>query len=91
MRHEGYGNQDSFLGIVEPTSVVILSINGSPPGTAESVSVLPVETYRAASASDGTITIILEGSEPADGQLSVFNLTSSEGLLTAQSQFSVTD
>lgn len=90
-RYEGFDGEDSFVGIVEPNTIRIVSINGNPPGTAESVDLIPVTAYRTSSASDGTVTIILEGSEPADGMLSVFYVSSTEGLLTAQSDFSITD
>ena len=91
MGYKGFDGQDSFVGIVEPNTISVLSINGNPPGTAKPVNSLPVTAYKTSSTSNGTITIILQGSEPADGMLSVFYLSSSEGLLTAQADFSITD
>ncbi len=91
MSYKAHGDQDSFVGIVDPASVTVVSINGSPPGTSETVSGIPVDAYKTSSKPDGTITIILQGSEPADGMLSVFYVPSSEGLKTAQADFSITD
>jgi hypothetical protein len=91
MSYKAYGDQESFVGVVEPSSVIVVNINGSPPGTAITKTGIPVSAYKTKSKTDGTIQITLKGPDPADGRLSVFWVPSSEGLKQAHSEFSITE
>jgi hypothetical protein len=90
-RWEAYGEQESLVGIVEPDTVQVIKINNEDPGDAEQRTGLSVKAYKTKSKSDGTITIVLKGSEPADGKLSVFYVESATSVAIAHADFLITD
>jgi hypothetical protein len=89
----GYDNKETLIGAVEPATVQIISINGNPPGTPQSVAELPtgVTVYKTTSDGTGNITFTLRGSAPADGQLFVFYVQSAIDVKQLKAEFSVTD
>ena len=92
-----YGNQTALVGVAEPASVSIVSINGAAPGNPVSIpagtpgasaggTAVPTQTT-----GTGDITIILRGSEAADARFIVIYVRSASDVQTAEARFSVTE
>ncbi len=89
-----YSNEDALVGAVNPDTVGIEAINGSAPGTPEAVSELPagVTVYRVKTASDGSLTFVLKGTQPEEtAELFIYYVSSSGSVTSTKAAFTVTD
>jgi len=92
-----YGNQNTLVGAVLPASVTIVSINGDPPGASQPIPAsasIPGAAgggtvYEAQSNDSGVITFVLNGTEAADGELSVLYVRSATDVQVKTATFSV--
>lgn len=85
-------NEDTLVGAVTPATVLIVSVNGSAPGSATAFPDyvgVPGTAFEAETDDSGLVTFVLKGPQPADATFYVVYATDLNDVTTESKQFVV--